>query len=187
MAAAAALAVLLANATLDQREKVCDLIKAKIKDKIDDESAKDLEIGIYNWCIEFCDTKKIFKSWKNPRFVLTYMERARGIICNLNPDSYIGNSKLITRLNNNEFKPHEVGFMKADMLYPEKWKDTTDEFLKKFEHAYENRLESMSSDFKCVRCKKRECVYYTLQTKSADESETIFIKCINCSHSWKQG
>ena len=181
------MAALLANATLDQREKVCDLIKAKIKDKIDDESAKDLEIGIYNWCIEFCDTKKIFKSWKNPRFVLTYMERARGIICNLNPDSYIGNSKLITRLNNNEFKPHEVGFMKADMLYPEKWKDTTDEFLKKFEHAYENRLESMTDSVKCLKCKGKRIVYHEIFSRSADEGGILHFKCLDCGNNWKLG
>ena len=40
--------------------------------------------------------------------------------------------------------------------------------------------------FKCNRCKERKCIYTTAQTRSADESATIFIECVNCGLKWKQ-
>ena len=169
----------------DPRTKVIDLIKQKTE--LDDAHSKDLEIGIYNWCIDYSDSKKIFKSWKNNRFTMLYLEKARSILSNIDKNSYLKNEGLLNRLNDKEFSPHEIAFMKPDILFPERWKDTTEAFFKKFEHAYESRVEAMTSEFKCFKCKQRKCVYYELMTKSADEAMSIFIRCLNCSNSWKIG
>jgi transcription elongation factor S-II len=49
------------------------------------------------------------------------------------------------------------------------------------------QLPIATSDlFLCNRCKERKCIYHTAQTRSADESATIFIECINCGLHWKQ-
>ena len=42
-----------------------------------------------------------------------------------------------------------------------------------------------SNRFKCRKCGKRECSYYQLQTRSADEPMTNFITCLNCGSNWK--
>ena len=39
--------------------------------------------------------------------------------------------------------------------------------------------------FRCHKCKKRECTYYQLQTRSADEPMTTFVQCRNCDRRWK--
>ena len=47
--------------------------------------------------------------------------------------------------------------------------------------------KSMATDqFLCTRCFKRECTYYEMQTRSADEPMTIFINCLNCGQNWRQ-
>ena len=46
--------------------------------------------------------------------------------------------------------------------------------------------EAMTDQFKCGRCKSRKCIYYELQTRSADEGMTIFITCLNCGNRWRQ-
>jgi transcription elongation factor S-II len=47
--------------------------------------------------------------------------------------------------------------------------------------------KSMATDqFLCSRCHKRECTYYEMQTRSADEPMTIFINCLNCGKKWRQ-
>lgn len=38
----------------------------------------------------------------------------------------------------------------------------------------------------CYKCKERKCSYYELQTRSADEPMTKFIKCCNCGFEWRQ-
>ena len=38
---------------------------------------------------------------------------------------------------------------------------------------------------KCPRCKHGEAYFWTLQTRSSDESETKFYKCTKCEHTWR--
>ena len=169
----------------DLRQKTIEIIKSKTG--LDDLHATDAEIGIYNWCIDFCDSRKIFKSWKNNRFSQLYLEKARSIVSNMNPDCYLKNENLLQRIKDKEYTPHEISFMKPDMMFPERWKETTEAFFKKFEHAFESRLQASTSDFRCGKCGKRECVYWTKQIRSADEPETIFIRCIVCGNGCKIG
>jgi DNA-directed RNA polymerase subunit M/transcription elongation factor TFIIS len=147
--------------------------------------AKDLEIGLFNWCIRESEVHKIVKNWKNPRFALIYRDKAASLLSNLNPKSYIGNTRLIERLNEKEFLPHELPFMQPQNIFPELWSDLLDSQMKKTLHILEEKPVAMTTEFKCGKCKKRECVYQQLQVRSADEPMTIFITCTNCGNKWK--
>lgn len=46
------------------------------------------------------------------------------------------------------------------------------------------KLEAETDIFQCSRCKQRKCSYRQLQTRSADEPMTTFVKCV-CGHAWK--
>ena len=61
-----------------------------------------------------------------------------------------------------------------------------DEKYNRDKYLYEPKLEAMTDQFKCGRCKSRKCTYYEMQTRSADEGMTIFVTCINCGKRWKQ-
>ncbi|EFC46968.1 predicted protein, partial [Naegleria gruberi] len=43
-----------------------------------------------------------------------------------------------------------------------------------------------SSMFRCGKCKKTQCTFYEMQTRSADEPMTAFITCLSCGNRWKQ-
>ncbi|KAI3704980.1 hypothetical protein L1987_75210 [Smallanthus sonchifolius] len=45
--------------------------------------------------------------------------------------------------------------------------------------------KATTDQFKCGRCGKRQCTYYQLQTRSADEPMTTFVTCVNCDNHWK--
>ena len=51
---------------------------------------------------------------------------------------------------------------------------------------YEKDSGGATDQFKCGKCKKRECTYYELQTRSADEPMTLFITCLNCGKRWRE-
>lgn len=41
-------------------------------------------------------------------------------------------------------------------------------------------------DIKCDKCKNKQAYFWTLQTRSSDESETKFYKCVKCEHTWRE-
>jgi DNA-directed RNA polymerase subunit M/transcription elongation factor TFIIS len=170
---------------MDYRSKVCSLIKDKVSD-LDDVHCKDLEIGIYNWCIQECGTMRIIRNWNNPKFLRMYIEKTRSVLNNIDRESYINNAKLLERLKEKEFCPHDIAFMRPENVCPEKWTASVNALMKKYESAYENKATAMTNMFKCGKCKKRECTFYELQSRSGDEGTTIFIRCVNCGNSWRQ-
>jgi DNA-directed RNA polymerase subunit M/transcription elongation factor TFIIS len=84
-----------------------------------------------------------------------------------------------------EFSPYEICGMDHQYLFPENWKTYIDEKSKRDRTLYEINKEMATDIYKCGKCHKRECVYYQLQTRSADEPMTTFVTCLNCGKRWK--
>lgn len=166
------------------RQKVIELIQEK--SGLEKIMCQDMEIGIYNYCIQESGKRNIARNWKNPKFLKLYMEKTRSIISNIDENSYLDNKKLVSRLKDKEFTPHELPFMKPENVHPERWSTTVDTLMKKLKNSYENKPMAMTDMFKCGRCKKRECTFYEFATRSADEPMTLFIRCVNCGNSWRQ-
>jgi len=40
-------------------------------------------------------------------------------------------------------------------------------------------------EIRCPECKYKEAYFWTLQTRSSDESETKFYRCAKCEHTWR--
>lgn len=145
----------------------------------------DLEIGIFNSTIDYANSLNIQLSWSCSLLIDTYLNKARSIYSNLKKDSYIKNDKLIERLHNNEFKPHNIAYMTCEEIYPERWTDIIERQKLKFKAAYEIKQVSMTDAIKCGKCKNNKISYYELQTRSGDEAMTCYFNCIICGHKWK--
>jgi folate-dependent phosphoribosylglycinamide formyltransferase PurN len=82
------------------------------------------------------------------------------------------------------------GFINWDMnsydLYPSKWKESFELQQLREKSQLEGNKSMATDQFLCTRCWKRECTYYEMQTRSADEPMTIFITCVNCGKHWRQ-
>ena len=146
----------------------------------------DLERGIYNAALKDANVKGVRKHWENPDFADLYKVVARRTVVNLDPKAYIGNQRLIQRLQEGEFPPHKIPFMTSKELYPEHWQPLADEQTKRENTMLEGDKEGGSDMFKCKRCGKSKTKYWEMQTRSADEPMTIFIRCLNCSKEWRQ-
>lgn len=144
-----------------------------------EKKSKYLEIGIYNYTINEAKNRKIVKKWDNPYFTQIYTDRVKTILKNLK----ISDKLLNTLLNSK--KPHEIAFMTHQEMNTEKWQSIIDEKMKRDKNKYETRMEASTDTFTCRRCKSKECTYYQMQTRSADEPMTTFVTCINCNNRWK--
>ncbi len=145
----------------------------------------NLERAVYNWAIEKSTEKKIVKKWTNESFVQLYVDRCRTVYMNINPDSYVKNPDLISRLKNKAIRAQEIPYLSHQELHPSRWDKMVADKIKRDKNKYEIDMEAATDEFKCFKCKKRKCTYYELQTRSADEPMTTFVSCLNCGNHWK--
>ena len=164
------------------RSKIINKLNTMIENK---KLTSDIEKGIYNYSIQWCKDNNIKASWKNKQFCNFYRNKCISMYSNLNKDSYIQNTRLIDRLHEKEFEATKLANMEPQYTFPENWKQLLDKKNKREKMLYEISKETVSSMFTCGRCKKNECTYYQLQTRSADEPMTTFVTCINCGKRWK--
>jgi DNA-directed RNA polymerase subunit M/transcription elongation factor TFIIS len=148
----------------------------------------EFENEIYQATLEDAKKKHIFAHWDNKLFEEIYIQRQRKLFSNLHPSSPVGNKGLLERLKHKGIPLNTLARMSDIDLYPENW-----ERLRELQDIREQKwLEGNTSRktdlFKCGRCHGRECTYYELQTRSADEPMTIFITCLNkdCGKKWRQ-
>lgn len=149
--------------------------------------ARDMEIGILNWCLTRADERRVARSWRNPRFVALYLSKARSVAANLISTSYVGNDRLVRRLNDAEFPPHQVAYMTSDHVFPERWQSVVETKVRRDEYVSTAKPTAMTDQFLCGRCKKRECSFMELQTRSCDEPASIFVQCLSCGLRWRMG
>ena len=150
-----------------------------------DDVSINIEKGIYNNTIHFSNQKGISKRWDNIFFRKIYMMKVISVYSNLDPNSYIGNKRVIDRLKCGEFEPYNIANMEPLQVFPEIWKSVYDEKEKRDKVLYEVNKDMATDIFTCSRCHKKECTYYQLQTRSADEPMTTFVTCLNCGKRWK--
>ena len=164
------------------REDMIKILYTIIKNK---KISKDVEIGIYNWALNYCEKRGIIKKWSNESFKKLYVRKTMSIYDNLNKKSYIKNSRLLKRLKSKEFKGNELACMAPQHTFPEHWKEMVDNLNKINSKAWENRTENATDIYTCGRCKQKKCTYYELQLRGADESMTVFIACTICGNRWR--
>ena len=147
--------------------------------------SKNLEIGIYNYAIKQARMKKIIRKWDNKKFEEIYLYRFRTLYNNLNPNSLVRNRTLLKRFKKGTISSSELAFMSHYEMFPEKWKDLIEKKSKRDKLTGTIDLSSATDEFKCYKCKQKNCSYYQLQTRSADEPMTTYVSCLNCGNNWK--
>ena len=88
-------------------------------------------------------------------------------------------------INNKEIKARDTGKMNHQELSPDKWEELIQQKKEKDENRYAPKLEANTDNYTCRKCKSRECSYYQLQTRSADEPMTTYVTCVKCGNRWK--
>ena len=71
-------------------------------------------------------------------------------------------------------------------LCPEKWEKLIKAKIIRDKNKFEQTIEANTDSFTCRKCFSKKCNYYALQTRSADESMTLYISCTNCGTRMKK-
>ena len=154
-------------------------IRNQINKKFNNEKyALNLEIGILNWALKEANVRKVIKKWDNPYFIKIYLDHFKSIWRNINEE-------LLKEVDKGHIQVHQIAFMTAQELKPNKWEKLINDKIQRDKAKYEVTLEAATDTFKCNRCKSNKCTYYQMQTRSADEPMTTFVTCLDCGQRWK--
>ena len=142
-----------------------------------------IEKGIYNYTIQQARSKCIERSWENKQFCLQYKMYYGKVMGNIKNNK---NAKyVLDKLKYGYFEPEKIVSMNSIHLYPEIWEELIIKNKKKMDFLSKKDLGQGSSMFTCGKCKKNNCTYFQMQTRSADEPMTTFVTCLNCDKRWK--
>lgn len=145
----------------------------------DNRKSINIEKSIFNFSILKSEKEKIVKKWDNVYFVLIYVNKFKVIFHNLK------NPIIVKKIKDDQIKSSKIAFLSHIELLPEKWESKLEEKKMRLKNKFFPRIEASTDNFTCGKCKSKECTYYQLQTRSADEPMTTFVTCTKCGNRWK--
>lgn len=134
-----------------------------------DELAEELEEAIYS---EFKNTD------------MRYKNRIRSRVANLKDTK---NPALRNNFLAGAITAQKLAKMTPEEMASDEMKNLRERFVKEaINDAQLATVQGTKTDLlKCGKCKRRNCTYNQLQTRSADEPMTTFVLCNDCGHRWK--
>jgi len=146
--------------------------------------SQKIEESIYNYALSQSEIKGIEINIDDKYFKRIYVNKIISLYNNLNKDSYIKNDNFINRLHDNEFDVKDIAFLSPQEIHKEHWKKYLDRQSANDEFLYSRTAGIRTTEYKCGRCKEKNCTYYQLQVRCSDEPMTTFINCLNCGNRW---
>lgn len=124
----------------------------------------------------------IFQEFRNTD--MRYKNRVRSRIANLKDTK---NPTLRLNFLAGVIQASRLATMTAEEMASDEMKKMRDKFKKEaINDAQLATVQGTKTDLlKCGKCKKRNCTYNQIQTRSADEPMTTFVLCNACGHRWK--
>ena len=174
------------TAVVPDRDKIRKALATVFGERLDAAAVAALERAIYNGAIQQARVRHVVRAWDYPLFVHLYRMHAHHVACNFCPESYVQNTDLYEGYQRGELTFESIASMNTYELFPSKWRDMFDQRQVREKKQLEGNKDRATDQFTCTRCWKKECTYYEMQTRSADEPMTIFITCLNCGKKWRQ-
>jgi transcription elongation factor S-II len=125
----------------------------------------------------------------NDLFKFIYIGKAVVIYRNLDRNHSLKNDYLYDKVVSGEINVKDLVHFSPEQMFPEKSAQIALKYydekrsIEEIMTATDNNAET--DQFKCSKCGQRRCTYYQLQTRSADESLTTFVRCVNCDNRWR--
>ena len=161
-------------------------IKKKLNVIIKDiKKSNQIEKSIFNFAIQESTKRGVIKKWDNKTFSSIYIDRLKSIYFNINTKSYVKNKTFLKKIKEEDLKIIEISKLTHRDMDPKLWKDLIYNKIKRDASYLKGDISASTDEFKCFKCFKRNCTYYQLQTRSADEPMTTFVTCLDCGTRWR--
>lgn len=172
----------------EQIDVINDLVNVLKKNNIDIEKctmlAKQIEKSIHKKTYNHCADNYKPLDWNSHVFMDAYMSSFQKIYHHIDPNSDI----------NKQFGNYTIEALVSGALDPARFAEYSSEELNPNAQRVERDQYTISTQqtinwkttevYTCERCKQSKCSYYSAQTRSADEPETMFFKCHVCGNEW---
>merc|ERR1719322_387624 len=126
---------------------------------------------------------KIFE--KNKQTNPKYKAQVRSRVFNLKDKK---NPSLRENVLCGTIKPEKLAIMTSEEMASDDVKKLREQFIKEGVDASQLAIKqgTLTTQLKCGKCKKNNCTFHEMQTRSADEPMTVFVFCNECGNRWKQ-
>jgi len=126
---------------------------------------------------------KIFE--KNKQTNPKYKAQVRSRVFNLKDKK---NPSLRENVLCGTIKPEKLAVMTSEEMASDEVKKLREQFIKEGVDASQLAIKqgTLTTQLKCGKCKKNNCTFHEMQTRSADEPMTVFVFCNECGNRWKQ-
>ena len=142
-----------------------------------------MEKSIYNTTIKEARVKGIERSWNSKLFKWLYKKNYNKVYSNVYTNKNA--DFVLDKIKYGLWEPSSIISMTPQELYPDIWEQIIVKNARKM-YLISNENNVKGTDmFKCGKCRERNCTYFQMQTRSADEPMTTFVTCLNCSNRWK--
>ncbi|XP_043921447.1 transcription elongation factor A protein 1 [Protopterus annectens] len=124
----------------------------------------------------------VYQEFKNTD--MKYKNRVRSRIANLKDGK---NPNLRRNVLCGNISPESLSRMSAEEMASDELKEMRKNLTKEAirEHQMAKTGGTVTDLFTCGKCKKKNCTYTQVQTRSADEPMTTFVFCNECGNRWK--
>eukprot|EP00798_Chlamydomonas_sp_ICE-L_P000155 gene155-biopygen13 len=166
------------------------LISTASRDCVDNKYIREMETAVFNRTLEKCDSLNVTRSWSNPLFISVYCSVLRFVLSNIDSSCYVENHALSQRLSclvdnnpdNNKtgsvvsphLRPRDIPFLRAEDALPLLWNDIILRSRERDQYIMNARPNATTDQFKCARCKQRQCSYVEVQTRCGATSRLPF-------------
>ena len=159
-------------------------VRAKLREFFADElDINRLETAIFNRTIDISQYRNQNCNWKNAPFRNLYKQTYLNLNVNLTQPK---SEYLLNKIAFGDIKIEDVPYLTPLESCPDIWNDI---IQKQCEVAalHDKQFFQAATDsiFQCSRCKSKKVYHYQMQTRSADESMTVYCTCTECKKVWK--
>ncbi|XP_075240987.1 transcription elongation factor A protein 2-like [Convolutriloba macropyga] len=115
---------------------------------------------------------------------IKYKDRVRSKVFNLKDKK---NPELKTRVIKGEISPEQLATMTPEQMASSEMKELRQKLTKEAINDHQMAVVegTKTALIQCGKCKKSNCTYSQMQTRSADEPMTTFVFCNECGNRWK--
>jgi DNA-directed RNA polymerase subunit M/transcription elongation factor TFIIS len=149
------------------------------------EVGRELEYALFNWSIAEAQGTSPLPTWDHEAVRAIYRNKLRMLLWNLQDERVT----LLGDLKAKRIRPTEACYLSHADLRPDLW-DFPPPHGQLETDEPDPAVETAQSELKCRECARRGLPAYRtefreFQTRSSDESTTLFCYCHNCHARWR--